>query len=179
MRSAIAAAIPLHRPGPPSLAHRRSNQRAGRALPRRPVLRGPPTSAGPSAVVAAGLPRRGAQQIPQGKSLRFRGDPVANTPAAPTGIGLRCHTPAHPANGRLTALHLRSRPPRTYGFLQTRPLGSPPTPNDNARRPPGHFRAAPLPHRCWVPPVRAPGQDFHLRSQQHARHTRPALSGCP
>jgi len=22
-----------------------------------------------------------------------------------------------------------------------------------------------LPHRCWVPPVRAPGQDFHLRSQ--------------
>jgi hypothetical protein len=28
-----------------------------------------------------------------------------------------------------------------------------------------------LPHRCWVPPVRAPGQDFHLRSQRHARHT--------
>ena len=23
---------------------------------------------------------------------------------------------------------------------------------------------APLPSQCWVPPVRAPGQDFHLRS---------------
>ena len=164
---------PFARPGPPSLAHHR---RAGRALPRRPVLRGPPTSAGPSAAVSAGLPAPGAQQISQGKSLRFRGDPVANTPAAPTGIGLRCHEPAHPANGRLTALHSRSKPPRTYGFFQTRPHGSPPAPNRSASRPPGQFRAAPLPHRCWVPPVRAPGQDFHLRSQQHAWHTRRRLA---
>ena len=81
----------------------------------------------------AGLPNPGAQQISQGKSLRFRGDPVANTPAAPTGIGHRCHEPAHPANGRLTALHFRSRPPRTYGFFQTRPHGSPPTPNQQRR----------------------------------------------
>jgi len=97
--------------------------------------------------------------------MRFRGDPVANTPPAPTGIGHRCHEPAHPAQGRLTALHSRSRPPRTYGFLQTRPHGSPPTPTNSASRPPGQFRTAPLPHQCWVPPVRAPGQDFHLRSQ--------------
>ena len=31
--------------------------------------------------------------------------------------------------------------------------------------PPGQFRAAPLPLQCWIPPVRAPGQDLHLRSQ--------------
>jgi hypothetical protein len=111
--------------------------------------------------------------------LRFRGDPVANTPAAPTGIGRRCHEPAHPADGRLTALHSRSRPPRTYGLFQTRPHGSPPTPNPSTSRPPGQFRAAPLPPRCWVPPVRAPGQDFHLRSQQHAWHTRGGLAAGP
>jgi len=28
------------------------------------------------------------------------------------------------------------------------------------------FRAAPLPPQCRVPPVRVPGQDFHLRSQR-------------
>src|SRR5664280_2934690 len=33
-----------------------------------------------------------------------------------------------------------------------------------ALEPPGELRAAPLPLRCWVPPIRAPGQDFHLRS---------------
>jgi hypothetical protein len=31
--------------------------------------------------------------------------------------------------------------------------------------PPGQFRAAPLPRQCRVPPIRVPGQDFHLRSQ--------------
>src|ERR1035437_8343793 len=117
------------------------------------------------------VPNLGAQQISQGKTLRFRGDPVANTPPAPTGTGLRCHEPAHPAKGRLTALHSRSRPPHTYGFLQTRPHGNPPAPTATSE-PPGHFRAAPLPHRCWVPPARAPGQDSHLRSRRHAWHTR-------
>ena len=34
-----------------------------------------------------------------------------------------------------------------------------------ALEPPGQFRAAPLPRQCWIPPIRAPGQDFHLRSQ--------------
>ena len=29
--------------------------------------------------------------------------------------------------------------------------------------------------QCWVPPVRAPVQDSHLRSQHRAQHTRPAL----
>ena len=32
--------------------------------------------------------------------------------------------------------------------------------------PPGQFRAAPLPLQCWIPPIRAPGQDFHPRSQR-------------
>ena len=41
--------------------------------------------------------------------------------------------------------------------------------------PPGQFRAAPLPLQCWVPPVRVPGQDFHLRSQ-HAVPGTPALA---
>jgi hypothetical protein len=36
-----------------------------------------------------------------------------------------------------------------------------------------------LPYRCWVPPVRAPGQDFHLRSQQHARHTHERYALAP
>ncbi len=80
------------------------------------------------------------------------------------GPGHRCWRPAHPPKGRLTALHSRSQPRHIYGFLQTRPYGNPPT-QTAASRPPGQFRAAPLPHRCWVPPVRAPVQDSHLRSQ--------------
>jgi hypothetical protein len=151
------------------------HQLATRAARR--TLRGPPTSAGPSAAVSAGLPSDlGAQQISQGKSLRFRGDPVANTPAAPTGIGLRCHEPAHPASGRLTALHLRSRPPRTYGFLQTRPHGSPPTPNHSADRPP--VNSGPCP--CLIDvgfPLSGP-QDRTSTSdlKRHAWHTRPVLT---
>ena len=155
-------------------SHRRSNPWAGRALPRRPVLHGPPTSAGPSTVVLSfsGLPATpaGTQQISRGKALRFRGDHVATTPLAPTGIGHRCRRPARPPKDAFTALHFRSPPPRIYGFFQTRPHGSPPT-QPAADEPPGELRAAPLPHRCWVPPVRAPGQDSHLRSQRHARHT--------
>ena len=107
----------------------------------------------------------GTQQTSWGKTLRFRRDHVANTPQGPTGTGHRCWRPAHPPKGRLTALHSRSRPRHTYGFLQTRPHGSPPALNDHASRPPGELRAAPLPHQCWVPPVRAPVQDSHLRSQ--------------
>jgi hypothetical protein len=46
--------------------------------------------------------------------------------------------------------------------------------------PPGQFRAAPLPLQCWIPPVRAPGQDFHLRSQHpypaHPISTRSTIS---
>jgi hypothetical protein len=40
-----------------------------------------------------------------------------------------------------------------YDILETRPHGSPPAPHHSAGRPPGHFPAAPMPHRCWVPPV--------------------------
>ena len=43
-------------------------------------------------------------------------------------------------------------------------------------RPPGELRAAPLPRRCRVPPVRAPGQDFHLRSQTSYLAHRPTGS---
>ena len=174
--------MPLVRPGPPSLARQRSNPRAWRALPRRPVLRDPPTSAGPSASVlsSSGPPASttGTQQISRGKSLRFRGDHVANTPPAPTGTGHRCRRPAHPPKDAFTALHSRSPPPRIYGFFQTRPHGSPPT-KPAASEPPGELRAAPLPHRCWVPPVRAPEQDSHLRSQRHAQHTSGSRGGCP
>jgi hypothetical protein len=106
--------------------------------------------------------------------LRFRRDHVANTPARPTGTGHRCREPAHPPTDAFTALHFRSQPQRIYGFLQTRPRGSSPA-MLAADVPPGQFRAAPLPHRCWIPPVGAPGQDFHLRSQRHARHTRSGL----
>ena len=46
--------------------------------------------------------------------------------------------------------------------------------------PPGQFRATPLPLQCRVPPVRVPGQDFHLRSQHpclaHPRAPRPTGS---
>ena len=58
-----------------------------------------------------------------------------------------------------------SPPRRIYGLLQTRPHGSPAAPI-GALGPPGELRAAPLPLRCWIPPVRAPGQDSHLRSQR-------------
>ena len=100
----------------------------------------------------------GTQQISLGETLRFRHDRVATTPPGTTGTGLRCYGPAHPAGERLTALHSRSRPQRTYGLLQTRPHGSSAA-QTAALEPPGQFRAAPLPHRCWIPPVRAPGQD--------------------
>ena len=106
-----------------------STRHAQRALPRLPVIRDPPTSAGPSAFVLSfsGLPANnaGPQQTSWGKTLRFRRDHVANTPPGPTGTGHRCWRPAHPPKGRLTALHSRSQPRHTYGFLQTRPHGSP------------------------------------------------------
>ena len=105
----------------------------------------------------------GTQQISRDKTQRFRCDHVANTPSGPTGIARRRREPAHPPKERLTALHFRSQPHRTYDFLQTRPHGSSAAP-PAALEPPGELRAAPLPLRCWVPPVRAPGQDFHLRS---------------
>ena len=154
---------------------------------RLPVLRGPPTSAGPSTFVLSfsGLPANlaGTQQISRGKTLRFRCDHVATTPPGPIGTGHRCRRPAHPPKGRLTALHSRSQPQRIYGFLQTRPHGNSAA-QTAALKPPGQFRAAPLPLRCWIPPIRAPGQDFHLRSQRpcpaHLRGSlRSALSGRP
>ena len=51
---------------------------------RLPVLRGPRTSAGPSAFVLSfsGLPNLGTQQISRGETLRFRRDRVATTPPA-------------------------------------------------------------------------------------------------
>jgi hypothetical protein len=164
LRSAIAAAIPLHRPGSPSLARRHSNPRAWRALPRRPVLRDPPTSAGPSAFVlsSSGLPANpaGTQQISRGKTLRFRGDHVANTPPAPTGTGHRRRRPAHPPKGRLTALHSRSPPPRIYGFFQTRPHGSPP-----ANQPPADRPVNSEPRPCLI------DVGFPLSGPQYRTHT--------
>ncbi len=57
-RSAGKAATPFDQPGSPSLARRDSTRHAQRALPRLPVIRDPPTSAGPSTVVLSfsGLP---------------------------------------------------------------------------------------------------------------------------
>jgi hypothetical protein len=57
------------------------------------------------------------------------------------------------------------------------PSRKPPQRNQPHWGPPGQFRAAPLPRQCRVPPVRVPGQDFHLRSQHpylaHPRAPRP------
>ena len=124
--------------------------RARRALPRLPVLRGPPTSAGPSAVVLSSsgqpAPRAGTQQISWGKTLRFRRDHVANTPPGTRQEqGIAATGQLTPPRARLTALHSRSPPRRTYGFFQTRPRGSPPPLNTADNEPPGELRAAPLP----------------------------------
>ena len=110
----------------------------------------------PSSSSSSGLPTRhprqaGTQQISRDKTQRFRRDHVATTPVGPTGTGHHCRRPAHPPTERLTALHSRSQPPRTYGFLQTRPHGSPAALNQAALKPPGEPRAAPLPLQCWVP----------------------------
>jgi len=108
--------------------------------------------------------------------LRFRRDRVANTPPDPTtGIGHRRCVPARPSEERLTALHFRSPPRRTYGLFQTRPHGNSAAHNRAALEPPGQFRTTPLPLRCWIPPIRAPGQDSHLRSQ----HPCPAHTARP
>jgi hypothetical protein len=97
--------------------------------------------------------------------LRFRCDHVANTLSVTTNRDRASPLLAgSPTEQRLTALHSRSPPQRIYGLLQTRPHGSFAA-QPAALKPPGQFRAAPLPHRCRVPSVRAPGQDFHLRSQ--------------
>ena len=119
----------------------------------------PRTTESPGRSVA----ERGTQQTSRGKTLRRRRDHVANPPSGPTRTGHRCRGPVHPPEERLMALHSRSQPQRIYGFLQTRPHGSPPA-QPAVGEPPGELRAAPLPSRRWVPPVRAPGQDFHLRS---------------
>src|SRR5450755_1225268 len=148
---------------------------------RLPVLRDPPTSAGPSAVVLSSfdLPANlaGTQQISLGETLRFRRDHVATTPSDPaTGIGHRRRRPARPSEERLTALHFRSPPRRIYGLLQTRPHGNPAAHDQAALGSPGQFRPAPLPLRCWIPPIRTPGQDFHPRSQRPCQaHPRSPL----
>jgi hypothetical protein len=79
-RSADTADPSFHRPGPPSLAHRRSIRSAQQALPHLPVVRGPLTSAGPSS-------RRPLVLRPTTKPGRNPADHVATTPSAPTGIG--------------------------------------------------------------------------------------------
>jgi hypothetical protein len=119
-------------------------------------------------------PALGAPQISRGKTLRFRGNHVTNTPPTPTAWH-RCHQPAHPAKGRLTALHSRSRPPRTYGLFQTRPHRSPPRrqPPAPANRP---VDSGPRP--CLISvgfPLSGP-QDRTSTSdlKRHARHTRRA-----
>ena len=72
---------------------------------RLPVVRDPPTSAGPSAVVLSffGLPAHlaGTQQISWGETLRFRRDRVATTPSGSTGIGHRRCEPARPPRNAL------------------------------------------------------------------------------
>jgi hypothetical protein len=116
--------------------------------------------------------RTGTQQISRDKTLRFRCDHVANTPLGPTGIGLCCREQAHPPKERLTALHSRSPPQRTYGFLQARPDGSSAALNQAALEPPGELRAAPLPLRCWVPPDRPQVRTSTSDLTRHALRTR-------
>jgi hypothetical protein len=44
---------------------------------------------------------------------------------------------------------------------------------------PVEFRTAPLPLRCWIPAIRAPGQDSHLRSQRPCQaHLRSPTAHC-
>jgi hypothetical protein len=71
------------------------------------------------------------------------------------------------------ALHSRLQPQRIYGLLQTRPDGSPPA-QPAVGEPPGELRAAPLPLRRWVPPVRPQVRTFTSDLIRHARHTRLA-----
>ncbi len=95
------------------------------------------------------------------RCARMRTLPTQVSRASIDDHGAAVHRPTDPV--ARAALHSRSQPQRTYGFLQTRPHGSPAA-QPAALEPPGELRAAPLPLQCWVPPVRAPGQDSHLRS---------------
>jgi hypothetical protein len=55
----------------------------------------------------------------------------------------------------------------TFGSCSDRASPDEAAHNQAALGSPGQFQAAPLlPLRCWIPPVRAPGQDSHLRSQR-------------
>jgi hypothetical protein len=134
---------------------------------RLPVVRGPPTSAGPSAFVLSfsGLPNLRTQQISRGETLRFRRDRVATTPSARQVQGIAAAGQlAQPRNAlrRFTLVRDHSASIASFRPALTEARPAKPT----ASRPPGQFRAAPLPLRCWIPPVRAPGQDSHLRSQR-------------
>ena len=116
---------------------------------------------------------RGTQQTSRGiaqTSPRSRGQSALGTDTNRASLPRA----SSPPEERLMALHSRSQPQRIYGFLQTRPHGSPPA-QPAVGEPPGELRAAPLPSRRWVPPVRAPGQDFHLRSHTICSAHPPSL----
>jgi hypothetical protein len=94
-------------------------------------------------------------------------------PPIPTGTGHRCREPARPPKDALRRFTLVRN--HNASTASSRPPPRKPASQTSRQQAARSFRAAPLPHRCWIPPVRAPSQDFHLRSQRHARHTRSAL----
>jgi len=122
-----------------------NSSQARRALPRLPVPRGPPTSAGPSALRPT--EPLGTQQTSRGKTLRLRHDHVANTTSGTDRNRASLPRASSPAEDRLTALHSRSQPQRTYGFFQTRPHGHPPA---AVPRPPASHPVNSGPRPCLI-----------------------------
>ena len=109
--------------------------------------------------------RAGTQQISLGETLRYRRDGVATTPSGNDrnrASPLRDGSPTESALRRFTLVRHHDTPMASFRPALTE---APAAHNQPHWGPPGQFRAAPLPLQCWIPPVRAPGQDFHLRSQ--------------
>jgi hypothetical protein len=157
-----AAASALRRPRPPSLPRGARAFGLGTTFAVLPVLRGLPTSAGPSPFVLSVL--RATARAEPGRSPRVSvnrrcAHAVAHTPVPTQRISGFAPGGGLTRHGRLTALHSRSTCARTYDSIG-RPLAggsagrttfSPPFASARCSGP------TPLSRRCRVPCVRAPG----------------------
>ncbi len=159
LQTTVKAASLVCRPGPPSLPqmHRLGWGQLSLALRYYAVLRLLLGLLPPSSRSRAYRPTCvGTQQISQGKILRFRDHPVANTPGAPTDTGLRRWRPTYPllmpygaSLAFKTVTHLWL-PPDLPSRERTSPIQK-----ETYASPVSGER--PLPRRCRVPSVRASG----------------------
>jgi hypothetical protein len=138
----------------------------------------------PSASTGIGHRRCGTARPPRNALRRFtfvrhHDTPMASSRPAGGEVSARRDPPGVHSQGGRRAARVGDSRRGGQGLFQTRPHGNPAA-QPAALGPPGQFRAAPLPLQCWIPPVRAPGQDLHLRSQHpYPAHPRRPTGAAP